>query len=236
MLKEGAIFPDEIKDNLPKKYIKHPHGQKHKIMGVPIKKSTMPDFCKEAAEKLAFDIASGLSKEEADKFIIDTYDQYCNTSINEISAVIGISNYKKYIPYDIDYYVRKGLEFDKGDNTSVIFGAKAALTYNYIVAKKKFKLTPINNNTKMKYIYVHPNNEFKYFDRNDPKKGWQPVRFVAFLDSWPKEFENLFKIDYETMFRKSFCALFESMYKIAGWIGPKDELQIEKNELDDIFF
>lgn len=218
-----------------RKFSKHQDGQKHKIMGVPIKKSTMPDFCKEAAEKLAFDIASGMSKEDADKFIIQTFDQYCNTSINDISAVIGISNYKKYIPHDIDYYVQNGLEFDKGQNASVIFGAKAALIYNYIVAKKKFKLTPINNNTKMKYIYVKPNNEFKYYDKNDPKKGWQPVKFVAFVDSWPKEFEELFQIDYETMFRKSFCALFESMYKIANWIGPREELQIEKNELDDIF-
>lgn len=217
---EGTIYPFD--------------KPKHKIMGIAIKKSTMPDFCKDAAEKLAFDIAAGLSKEEADKFIIDTYDKYCNSDINEISAVVGISNYKKYIPYDMDYYIKNGLEMGKGDNASVIFGAKAALFYNYVIAKKKLKLTPINNNTKMKYIYVKPNNEFKYM--NLDKNKLEPVSFIAFVNGWPKEFNNYFTIDYETMFRKSFCALFESMYKILNWIGPKDELQIEKNELDDIFF
>lgn len=240
---EGALYPmsgidldvltEEEKAQLPKTMLKHPEGPKHKIMGVPIKKSTMPDFCKEAAEKLAFDICAGTKKEVADEFIMNTYDTYCKTDINIISAVIGISDYKKYVPYDINYYVERGLEFDKGDNASVIFGAKAALIYNYIVAKKRFKLTPINNNTKMKYIYVTPNNEFKYKEIGKP--GLKPVEFIAFLDAWPKEFEGLFEIDYETMFRKSFCALFEAMYTISGWIKPGKHLQLTKSTLDEFF-
>ena len=48
---------------------------KHKIMGVGIKKSTMPNFCKIAAEKLAFDICNGITKEEADKTIKAVYKQ-----------------------------------------------------------------------------------------------------------------------------------------------------------------
>lgn len=207
---------------------------KHKIMGVGIKKSTMPNFCKIAAEKLAFDICNGITKEEADKTIKAVYKQYCESSIDEISAVIGISNYKKYIPQPIDYYVKNGLEFDKGDNASVIFGAKAALTYNYVVAKKRLKLNPINNNTKMKYIYVLPNNEFKY--KEVGKSGLNPVNFVAFLDSWPKEFDSLFTIDYETMFRKSFCALFESMYIISKWMRKGEELILEDSALDEFFY
>lgn len=241
---EGSIFPmgeidklamtEEEWKALPKSMQKHPEGPKHKIMGVPIKKSTMPDFCKVAAEKLAFDICNGMPKDHADRFIKDTYTKYCNSSVNEISAVIGISNYKKYIPQPIDYYVKNGLEFDKGDNASVIFGAKAALTYNYVVAKKRLKLNPINNNTKMKYIYVLPNNEFKY--KEVGKSGLNPVNFVAFLDSWPKEFDSLFTIDYETMFRKSFCALFESMYIISKWMRKGEELILEDSALDEFFY
>lgn len=241
---EGALYPiggidldvltEEEKAALPKTMLKHPEGPKHKIMGVPIKKSTMPDFCKEAAEKLAFDICAGMNKDESDKFIMSTYNEYCHTDINDISAVIGISDYKKYIPYDIDYYVEHGLEFDKGENTSVIFGAKAALIYNYIVAKKRFKLTPINNNTKMKYIYVTPNNEFKYREVGKPEI--KPVEFVAFLDAWPKEFEGLFEIDYETMFRKSFCALFEAMYIISGWMKKGKQLQLVQSTMDEFFY
>lgn len=240
---EGAPYPmesldldamtTEEKEALPKSMAKHPEGPKHKIMGVPIKKSTMPDFCKVAAEKLAFDISAGMSKSEANEFIMKVYEQYCNSNINDISAVIGITNYKKYIPYDIDYYVQNGLEFEKGKNTSVIFGAKAALIYNYILAKKKFKLTPIQNNSKMKYIYVKPNNEFKY--KNLDKHTIEPVNFVAFVDSWPKEFDSLFEIDHETMFRKSFCALFESMYIINKWLKPGEHLVLEKSTLEDIF-
>lgn len=227
-----ALSPEEIAE-LPKSMIKHPEGPKHKIMGVPIKKSTMPDFCKVASEKLAFDICAGMSKDKADEFIRNTYDEYRHSDINVISAVIGISNYKKYIPFPIDYYVKNGLEFDKGDNTAVIFGAKAALTYNYVVAKKRFKLNPINNNTKMKYIYVKPNNEFKY--REVGKPGIKPIEFIAFLDAWPAEFNDLFEIDHETMFRKSFCALFEAMYTINGWLKKGKSLELEKSELESFF-
>jgi len=204
---------------------------KHKIMGVGIKKSTMPNFCKEAAEKLAFEICAGAKKDYCDREIMKVYEQYCKTPIDEISAVIGITNYKKYIPNDIDYYVKNGLEFDKGENTSVIFGAKAALIYNYILAKKRLKLTPIGNNTKMKYIYVLPNNEFKYKETGKP--GVQPVNFVAFLETWPDEFNNMFTVDYETMFRKSFCQLFETMYRINGWIKVGQHLMLEENPMDE---
>ena len=240
---EGTIFPmgevdklamtEEEWNALPKSIQDHPEGPKHKIMGVPIKKSTMPNFCKAAAEKLAFDICSNIKKEESDKFIQETYRKYCESDINEISAVIGISDYKKFIPYPIDYYLKNGLQFNKGENNAVIFGAKAALTYNYIVAKKKFKLNPINNNTKMKYIYVKPNNEFRY--KEEGKSGLLPVTFVAFVDAWPNEFNDLFEIDYETMFRKSFCALFESMYTINGWLKPGKHIKIEPAGLEEFF-
>lgn len=226
-------FPEGFLETTDRQYQKHPAGPKHKIMGVPIKKSTMPNFCKDAAEKLAFDICAGATKADSDKFIIDIYKQYCSSDINVISAVIGISNYKKYIPHNIDYYVKNGLEFDKGDNTSVIFGAKAALIYNYIIAKKRLKLTPINNNTKMKYIYVLPNNEFKYKEVGKP--GLNPVNFVAFQEVWPKEFSQMFQIDYETMFRKSFCALFESMYGILGWLKKGQKLTLEESGMDEFF-
>lgn len=228
----GALSQEE-KEALPKSMVKHPEGPKHKIMGVPIKKSTMPDFCKVASEKLAFDICAGLSKDKADAFIRKTYEEYCKSDINDISAVIGISNYKKYIPMPIEYYIKNGLQFNKGENNAVIFGAKAALTYNYIIAKKKLKLNPINNNTKMKYIYVKPNNEFRY--KEEGKTGLLPVTFVAFVDAWPKEFSELFEIDHETMFRKSFCALFESMYTINNWLKPGKHIAIEESGLDEFF-
>ncbi|MBO7713414.1 MAG: hypothetical protein J6S85_07575, partial [Methanobrevibacter sp.] len=92
---------------------------------------------------------------------------------------------------------------------------------------------PINNNTKMKYIYVKPNNEFKY--REVGKPGIKPIEFIAFLDAWPAEFNDLFEIDHETMFRKSFCALFEAMYTINGWLKKGKSLELEKSELESFF-
>lgn len=253
---KNVPFYDETVENLPKKYIKHKGGQKHKIMGVPIKKSTMPDFCKEAAEDLAFKIAAGMSYQDARNYIIKVYDQFKQSDLSVISSVIGIKNYTKYIQimqnekraqyynnssigngvaafakYEDDfmnYFLDNGLEFGNG----FIFAAKASLAYNYIIAKDRLKYNPIRNNSKIRYIYVKPSQKIRAKDCNGKAV---PIEAIGYIESWPKEFDNYFEIDYETAFRKSFCALFDSMFRIAKWIDPKDHVELEQSAMFEFF-
>lgn len=224
---EGDLYPvDEIdlskyteeeKKALPHHWLKHPEGPKHKIMGVPIKRSDMPDFCKEAAEKLAFDICSGMNYEAARDSVIETYKQFCEASTDVVASKKSISNYKKYIPHDIDYYLKNGLVFETG----MTFNAKCSLAYNYIIAKNKFKLAPINNNTKFNYMYVKP-NEYN-------------IEAIAYIGEWPQELANILEVDYETMFRKSYIPLFEKMFRISKWIGPKETVPLEVPGMFEFF-
>lgn len=252
---KNVPFTDKTMETLPKKYIKHKSGQKHKIMGVPIKKSTMPDFCKEAAEDLAFKIAAGMPYQEARDYIIKVYEKFKQSDLSVISSVIGIKNYTKYIQlmqdekreqfeknetigqhgsfmkYEenfMDYFIDHGLEFGNG----FIFAAKASLAYNYIIAKDRLKYNPIRNNSKIRYIYVKPSQKIK---AKDSTGKIVPIEAIGYLESWPKEFDDYFEIDYETAFRKSFCALFDSMFKIAKWIGPKDHVELEQSPMFEFF-
>lgn len=238
---EGAIYPMS--------------KMKHKIMGVPIKKSTMPDFCKVAAEDLAFKICDGMGYNEAQEYIFKIYDQFKHSDLNEISSVIGIKNYTKYtriamnsfkekfeknlfnakkdfdLIYNDDimtYYMKHGLVLPKG----LIFAAKASLVYNYIVMKDRLKYNPIRNNSKIRYVYVKPSKVIVAKDIDDKI---EPIEAVGYVESWPKEFDKYFEIDYETAFRKSFCALFDSMFKIANWIGPKDCVKLEQPPMFEFF-
>ena len=191
---------------------------KHKIMGVGIKRSDMPDFCKEAAEVLAFDICAGQEYEKSRQFILDTYEKFCESTPNEVSANKSVSEYTKYVPNPIEYYVKNGLHFDKGQ----VFNAKCALAYNYIISKFKLPYVPIMNGNKFRYIYVKSDK-------------FSQIEAIAFVGQWPKEFDKWFKVDYETMFKKTFIPLFESMFKVSKWIGAKDTISLETAGLDSFF-
>lgn len=182
---------------------------KHKIMGVGIKRSDMPDFCKDAAEKLAFDICGGADYSYARQFILDTYEKFKESTPNAVAANKSVSEYTKYVTLPMSHYLQHGLSFDKGQ----LFNAKCALAYNYIVAKHKLPYLPIMNGNKFHYVSVKSD---KYLQ----------IDAIAFVGQWPKEFDKWFTIDYETMFKKTFVPLFESMFKVSKWIGPKETLDI----------
>lgn len=192
---------------------------KHKIMGVPIKRSDMPEFCKEAAEKLAFDICAGQSQSDAYQFILDTYKKFQETSVEEISGKKSIKDYKKYVPDPIEKYVEEGFNYQ---NVGGIFQSKVALAYNYTVAKYKLPYSPIVNGTKFNFVYLKPNNRNK-------------IEAIAFLGKWPKEFAKMYEVDHETMFRKSFLPVFESMFEVKKWINKGAHIELAQSGFDDFF-
>lgn len=191
---------------------------KHKIMGVPVKRSDMPEFCKIAAEKLAFDIAAGQAYKASNDFVFSTYEEFKKAGPDKVSAKKSVSEYTKYVPTPIEEYVKNGLKFDKGQ----VFNAKCALAYNYIIAKHKLPYTPITNGNKFSYVYVK-------------SQKYSQIEAIAFVGKWPKEFDQWFEVDYEVMFKKTFIPLFEKMFQIAKWIGPKDTIVLNSSGLDDFF-
>ena len=193
---------------------------KHKIMGVPLKRSDMPDFCKVAAEKLAFDIASGQDYKTSYDFILETFNKFKNTPLEDICGRKSIKNYDKYVTQPTSHFVMNGFDYDK---LGGIFQSKVALAYNYTIAKYNLPYQPIINGTKFNYLFIKPNN------RNN-------IKAIAFLGKWPKEFSKLYEIDYETMFDKAFLPVFKNMFKIQKWIGEKETIKLVKdNSLDDFF-
>lgn len=179
-----------------------------KIKGVILQKNEFPEFCKEFATPLAFDIMHGLTYDQAIDRIIKLFNDFKNHAIDEISSHRSISNYAKYVKYPIEWYVKNGLQFDKGMPSN----AKMALAYNYVCAKHKMALEPIDRGSKFNYIYLNKN---KY-----------NIDSIGFIGAWPTEFNQFFTIDYETAFRKFFLSVFESMFAVLGWIKKGEELPL----------
>ena len=181
-----------------------------KIRGVVLQKNEFPEFCKQHATPLAFDIMHGLSYEEAQDKIIKLFEDFKNHLPDEVCSHRTISNYAKYVPHDIDWYVQNGLQFDKGMPANV----KMGLAYNYICAKNKLVLDPIDRGTKFNYVFVQQNR--------------YNIDCIGYVGSWPKIFDKYFKIDYETSFKKFFLAVFESMFEVLGWIKPGETIPLKK--------
>ena len=137
----------------------------------------------------------------------------------ELCGHKSIKEYTKYVPEPIEYYVENGFDYSK---VGGIFQSKVALAYNYMLARYKLRYQPIVNGSKFNYLFVKPNN------RNN-------IAAIAFMGNWPAEFNDFFEVDYETMFRKAFMPVIESMFKIKGWIKDKEKIEIESSGLDDFF-
>ena len=62
----------------------------------------------------------------------------------------------------------------------------------------------IGNGGQIRVVYVNPNNILQ-------------TSIIAFVGEYPKEFEEYFRVDYETQWYKSFLKLIEDFYDAFGW-------------------
>jgi hypothetical protein len=190
----------------------------HKIQGLQFKKKDLPNYAKLHGEELAFEIIRGLSKEQAISKINKYRQQFKLQEFKDISFKRGISDYLKFVPKPIEEYLKFGLKFHKGMTAN----AKAALSYNYLIRKENLLLTPITNASKFRMVYVNPNNKYN-------------IDTIAYVENYPEEFNNLFTIDYDKLFEKSFLPVIEKMFDILKWKNPKDNIPLRISKLGGMF-
>jgi hypothetical protein len=89
------------------------------------------------------------------------------------------------------------------------FRHKAALCYNYYIAKHSLPLMPISSGAKIMCVYVTPDN---------PLKCTQ----IAFVGNWPDAFNGVFKIDYEKMWLNNE-SLISKWYEILKFGKPQKQ-------------
>lgn len=137
---------------------------------------------------------------EMKTFLAEIYDGVINKDWDEINYKQYIDNlYTNFRQYNIDQ-----ISFWKGYNTErqavgfleMTLGttgiAKACTYYNQIIAKlglnKKYEEIRVGD--KVRFCYVEPGNEY----------GINQIAYKP--GQWPKEFDNIFKVDYKKMFNK----------------------------------
>lgn len=170
---------------------------KIKITGLETKKSDLPGFCKKGLNELIDTMFSGdAPNEESMVDIVRKYQKIHKLApIEEIAIPKGVKDYKKY---SIDF--SKGLQF----LPSTPIHNRASINHNYIVKKYKLPNREIDDGNKIKYLFINKNNELH-----------QEV--IAFDDTWPDKFNELFNVDRDLLFNKTFLVISQRMFDALGF-------------------
>jgi DNA polymerase elongation subunit (family B) len=194
-------------------HIKNSEGvkmDKFKYKGLSVVKSSFAERTKNITKSIVRGIFESPDKAVADKFFFESYDEFFNLSINDVSTRSSIKVLDKWESNT------------SGFNTALKCPrhVKYSLYYNHLVKildlESKYPL--IEGGKKIKLVYVKPN---KY-----------NIEGIAYLDQLPEEFE--LEVDRDMMFDKCVIKCLEPIFNALKWNVPNPKKQIEIS-LDDLF-
>lgn len=168
--------------------------------GIETVRTTTPEFCKEHLDKLLRNIMEYTDVEKVTEVLGSIYDEFYDASIESISKCVSVRNYTKY-NFDIDSFVEDDkIKYPPHCPQHV----KAAVNYNYLIAKYGLSLETVGDGSDIKLIYVNPNNELN-------------TEVIGYIGKFPKQFRNIFKIDKEEQWKKQFESILQRFYDVVGW-------------------
>lgn len=186
---------------------------KFKYAGVEVVRTTMPNTIKPYAKKVIEIMLTSKSLEETTKALNKTYEEFCKLGPEEIAFVSGVNNYEKYANTCNEFTIGK----------KVPHNVKSAYYYNLVIDKLGLthKYEKLYSGDKVRYLYIDKRNKFG-IDR------------IGFKYSYPKEFEELFVVDYDKIFEKLMFQSIERFYEAVNW-SVRKPWEAVNTELFDIF-
>jgi DNA polymerase elongation subunit (family B) len=169
------------------------------FVGVEVVRSSSPAYCRKYMKETIKQIFKETDSKKIIDKIIEVKEGFYKQPIDQISSPRNINDYGKYSE-STDYYIKNGLSFKKG----CPIHNRAAICYNYLIKKYNLPLQPVFSGTKIKFIYVNKNNELN-------------SNIVGFIGNWPKEFNEIFRIDFENQFAKSYTNTIQQFFSVLGW-------------------
>lgn len=202
-----------------KRYIVHVRDNeghpcdKFSFTGVEIKKNELPEAIKNLLSQcveniIKYDWNNELFQNEIRKI----WDIYITLGIKDISYIKNLNTPKENMGF---------LSLEKGAGVH----ARAAQYYNDLIKKLKImnKYEEIRTSDRFYYTYIKTNNEYG-------------IDVIGFKDRYPKEFEELFTIDRETMFSKTCLSPLKQIIINHNFSNFDPKCQIEYGESSESIF
>ena len=186
---------------------------KFKYTGVEVVRTTMPDAIKPYAKGIIETMMTTKSLAETNKMFNEAYDTFKTLKHEELAFVMGVKGYEKYSNQCTDWRTVKGMPVH----------AKSAYFYNQMLNKLGTgnKYEHLSSGDKVRFLYIEQPNRYG-------------LASMGFKYSWPDEFNESFKIDYEKMFDKILFQSIARFYDNVGWNIRKPSENV-KTELFDLF-
>lgn len=172
--------------------VKHP---KFKYTGVKFAKSIIPTALKDAGKRIVEHMILSNDRVSTDRLVQDLYKQYCEMPLDDRSSLQRCNNIEKWIDTTNSDGYRLGTPGH----------VRAAIRYNNVLKDlgvKKHKLIESGENAKI--VFVESNNKYG-FDK------------IAYAETWPEEFNEIFTIDTRTGFEKLIYDEIKRFYKSMKW-------------------
>lgn len=181
---------------------------KVKYTGVEVNRTSMPATIKPFAKRIIETMLTTQSRSETNKVLEEAYEAFKKLGPQDVSFVMGINNYTQLAKKC------SGLAIGKG----VPIHVKSAYLYNHFL--KEFK-------TGSKYEHIGSGDKVRYFYVQQPNK--YKVETIGYKNDIPKEFEEIFKVDYEKMFEKILFNSIERFYDNVNWniYKPSEAVRVD---------
>lgn len=184
---------------------------KFKYKGVDVVKSTMPKVIKPHVKKVIETMIVSQSLKDTNKEFNETYDKYVAMGVEGVFRTVGLNTFNKYVRQI------NGFEVPKKTPAQV----RAANAYNVLLDKLNIasKYQKFKEGDKSKLVYVKTPNRYG-------------INQIAFKDKYPEEFEEIFEVDYRTMFDKVIYEAINRFYEAVNWKlrKPTENVRIELEE------
>lgn len=181
-----------------------------KVSGIELKKASVPKEMKRFLEEVYLGIVlKGWEEKDYQKYINDLYNEFTKFNVNEVAFWKGYSTAREAEGF---------LQMQLG-TTGI---SKSVTFYNQIIQKLGLggKYPEIIVGNMVRQVYLKSSNKYG-------------IETIAFLpDQWPKEFDELFEIDYVTMFNKLILDPLRNMRKACHLRDHDPSKQVEFDVFD----
>lgn len=185
-----------------------------KVSGFAVKRSTTPSYCRDKLKVMLEELFFEPKKDYMIKKIREVHQEFKNMPIEEISSNKKINNYEKYAPHSTQNYVERGITLEP----KTPIHNRAGMVYNVFITKYKLPLQPIKSDSKIKYIYVRTDNEFK-------------TDVIGYIGKCPEQIKSKFKVDYDRQFQLAFVQPMQSVFDAMKW----GTIDIETENINNFF-
>lgn len=186
-----------------------PEEKQWKYVGGKLASSSTPNTLKKDIKKIIENLIYTNDIYSTNEMYIKLYEKFLELGYDDISVISGMSNLTKWLDEC------KGFQKTK---SGMPYQCKAAYYHNLLLDEL---------NLTSKYSKLKDGDKFKILDIDENNKFGIPT--IAYLNTFPKEFEKYLKVNKLKRFDKGVKSILEPFYKCMGYKISKPNMQKESD-------